>query len=39
METLEDLEDALDLDEAVEATTDFREYSKIRGKLQKEVKL
>ena len=39
METLEDLEDALDPYEAVEAATDFREYSKIRGKLQKEVKL
>ena len=39
MKMLKDLEDALDPDEVVEAATDFREYSKIRGKLQQEVKL
>ena len=39
MQRLEDLEDALDLDEAVETATDFREYSEIRSELQKEGKL
>ena len=29
MKMLEDVEDALDLDEAVKAATDFREYRKI----------
>lgn len=35
MQRLEDLEDALDLDEAVETATNFREYSEIRSELQK----
>jgi len=39
LQRLEDLEDALDLDEAVETATDFREYSEIRAELQKEGKL
>lgn len=34
MQRLEDLEDALDLDHAVEAATSFREYSEIRAELQ-----
>ena len=34
MQRLEDLEDALDLDRAVEAATGFREYSEIRAGLQ-----
>lgn len=34
MQRLEDLEDALDLDRAVEAATDFRKYSEIRSELQ-----
>ena len=36
MQRLEDLEDALDLDEAVETATGFREYTEIRAELQKE---
>ncbi len=36
MQRVEDLEDALDLDEAVETATDFRSYSEIRAELQKE---
>ncbi len=39
IQRLEYLEDALDLDEAVETATDFREYSEIRSELQKEGKL
>jgi PHD/YefM family antitoxin component YafN of YafNO toxin-antitoxin module len=39
MQRLEDLEDALDLDQAVETATDFREYGEIRAELQKEGKL
>lgn len=39
MQRLEDLEDALDLDEAVETATGFREYTDIRAELQKEGKL
>ena len=39
MQRLEDLEDALDLDEAVETATDFREYSEIRAELKKEGRL
>ena len=39
MQRLEDLEDALDLDEAAGTATDFREYSEIRSELQKEGKL
>ncbi len=39
MQRLEDLEDALDLDEAVETATGFREYSEIRAELRKEGKL
>ena len=34
MQRLEDLEDALDLDRAVETATGFREYSEIRTELQ-----
>ena len=34
MQRLEDLEDALDLDRAVEAATGFRAYSEIRSELQ-----
>ena len=34
MQRLEDLEDALDLDRAVESATGFREYSEIRAELQ-----
>ena len=34
MQRLEDLEDALDLDQAVEAATGFRAYSEIRAELQ-----
>ena len=34
MQRLEDLEDALDLDRAVETATGFREYSEIRSELQ-----
>ena len=36
MQRLEDLEDALELDEAVETATGFREYTDIRAELQKE---
>ena len=39
MQRVEDLEDALDLDEAVETATDFRSYSEIRAEFQKEGKL
>ena len=38
MQRLEDLEDALDLDEAVETATGFREYTEIRAELRKEGK-
>ena len=34
MQRLEDLEDALDLDRAVESATGFRPYSEIRAELQ-----
>ena len=34
MQRLQDLEDALDLDRAVESVTGFRAYSKIRAELQ-----
>ena len=34
MQRLEDLEDALDLDQAVETATGFRVYSEIRAELQ-----
>ena len=34
MQRLEDLEDALDLDQAAETATGFREYSEIRSELQ-----
>ena len=34
MQRLEDLEDALDLDHAVETAAGFREYSEIRSELQ-----
>ncbi len=33
MQRLEDLEDALDLDQAVETATGFREYSELRAEL------
>ncbi len=33
MQRLEDLEDALDLNQAVETATGFREYSEIRAEL------
>ena len=39
MQRLQDLEDALELDEAVETATDFREYTEIRTELQSEGKL
>ena len=39
MQRLQDLEDALELDEAVEAATGFREYAEIRAELQKDGKL
>ena len=39
MQRLEDLEDALDLDEAVETAPGFREYTEIREELRKEGKL
>jgi hypothetical protein len=39
MQRLQDLEDALALDEAVETATDFREYTEIRAELQSEGKL
>ena len=39
MQRLQDLEDALELDEAVETATDFREYTEIRAELQSEGKL
>ena len=38
VQRLEDLEDALDLDEAVETATGFREYTEIRAELRKEGK-
>lgn len=34
MQRIEDLEDALDLDQAVETAKGFREYSEIRAELQ-----
>ena len=39
MQRLQDLEDALDLDRAVETATSFREYAEIRAELKKEGKL
>jgi hypothetical protein len=36
MQRLEELEDALDLDETVEAATGFRDYDEIRSELQQE---
>ena len=39
MQRLQDLEDALDLDRAVETATDFREYTEIQAELKKEGKL
>jgi hypothetical protein len=35
MQRLQDLEDALELDEAVETATEFRAYAEIRAELQK----
>ena len=39
MQRLQDLEDALELDEAVDTATGFREYAEIRTELQNEGKL
>ena len=39
MEHLEDLEDILEMDVAVEAETDSRDYQEIRAELKKEGKL
>ena len=39
MKCLEDLEDILEMDSAVETATDFRDYQKIRSELKKEGKL
>ena len=39
MQRLEDLEDALDLDRAVETATGFREYTEIQAEMKKEGKL
>ena len=39
MQRLQDLEDALELDEAVETAIGFREYTDIRAELQNEGKL
>ena len=39
MQRLQDLEDALDLDRAVETATDFREYTEIQAEMKKEGKL
>ena len=36
---LEDLEDILEMDSAVESATDFRDYQEIRSELKKEGKL
>ena len=36
---LEDLEDILDMDSAVETATNFRDYQEIRSELEKEGKL
>lgn len=36
---LEDLEDVLDMDSAVETATNFRDYQEIRSELEKEGKL
>ena len=36
---LEDLEDILEMDSAVETATDFRDYQEIRSELKKEGKL
>ena len=39
MQRLQDLEDALELDRAVETATDFREYTEIQAEMKKEGKL
>ena len=39
LQRLEDLEDALALDEAVETATGFRGYNEIRAELQREGKI
>ena len=39
MQRLQDLEDALELDEAVDTATGFRAYAEIRTELQNEGKL
>ena len=39
IEYLEDLEDILEMDEAVETETDSRDYQEIRAELKKEGKL
>ena len=38
IQRIQELEDALDLDRAVETATDFREYAEIRAELKKEGK-
>ncbi len=39
IKSLEDLEDILDMDSAVETATNFRDYQEIRSELEKEGKL
>ena len=39
LQRLEDLEDALELDDAVETATGFRDYNEIRAELQREGKI
>lgn len=39
MKCLEDLEDILEMDSAVETATDFRDYQEIRAELKREGKL
>ncbi len=39
IKSLEDLEDILDMDSAVETATNFRDYQEIRSELKKEGKL
>lgn len=39
IQRLQDLEDALELDEAVDTATGFREYAEIRTELQSEGKI
>ena len=39
IKSLEDLEDILDMDSAIETATDFRDYQETRSELEKEGKL